>query len=68
MTPTDYKEIRRELGLSQSELAGVISTTANTVARWEGGSRKPPDIVQFVYRELRAGWRPSTFPTMRNDR
>lgn len=40
-TSARVKALRDALGLSQSEFALAIGVTANTVARWEAGTREP---------------------------
>ncbi|MBR4196128.1 MAG: helix-turn-helix transcriptional regulator [Synergistaceae bacterium] len=35
------KELRREKGLSQEELGGLVGTDGNVVSRWERGSSTP---------------------------
>lgn len=41
MTPAEIKEARERLGLSQAQLAKRLDVTADTVAKWEQGVRKP---------------------------
>ena len=40
MTGQELKELRRQMGLTQKELAERIGVPWNTVARWEVGMRK----------------------------
>ena len=64
MTPTELKEARKELGLTQSQMGSVLNLGKNgdvTVRRWELGERDPSGPVLLMYRELLAGWRPSTW-------
>ncbi len=37
LKPNDVRELRRELGLSQSAFARLVGVAPNTVARWERG-------------------------------
>ena len=37
MTGEEVKQLRRQLGLTQEQLAEVVGVTANSVARWERG-------------------------------
>ena len=37
MTANELRRLRRRLRLSQVQLADVVGTTANTIARWERG-------------------------------
>lgn len=41
------RELRREKGLTQTELANEISTTQDTISLWELG-KSYPDIVNVV--------------------
>ena len=62
MNAADLRDIRLELGLSQSQLAKVLRTTLTTIARRERGEIGCPPTIELMYEELRAGWRPATFP------
>jgi putative transcriptional regulator len=44
------KEVRRQLGLSQEELAHALGVSFATVNRWENGKTKPSKLAhrQFV--------------------
>lgn len=52
MTPEEVKEIRRKLGLSQSQLALQLGCIPLTVSRWERGERKIPGPSQAALRLL----------------
>lgn len=39
MTGDELRRIRKRLGKTQAELAALLGTHANTVARWERGER-----------------------------
>ncbi|MDQ0324452.1 transcriptional regulator with XRE-family HTH domain [Rhodopseudomonas julia] len=41
LDPTRLKNLRKELGLTQAQLAERLSTTQQTIARWEGGRAHP---------------------------
>lgn len=45
MTPKEIKLLRRQLKLTQHELAMALGTAQNTVASWESGRRKPGSIA-----------------------
>jgi len=46
MTPTQFKDARERLGLSQAELSLVFGVaTDRTVRRWEAGERDIPGPV-----------------------
>jgi transcriptional regulator with XRE-family HTH domain len=51
MTPTQFKEVRLSLGLTQLELAAKLGVAENTVTRWEAGMRKR--IPQPIERLMR---------------
>lgn len=57
MTPTSVKRIRRELGLTQEQLAREIGVDRVTVARWELGLRAIPEPTARLIRLLHAGAR-----------
>lgn len=51
------KSRRKELGLTQKELAGILSISDKTVSRWESGNQMPdtmlmPDIAQCLQMSL----------------
>ena len=58
MTPNEMKAIRRELGLTQAEMARVLCVDAGSVSRYERGALHPNGTIQMVYTELRLGWEP----------
>ena len=43
----NIKKYRRELGITQEELAGILCVTSQAVSKWESGSGLP-DISQVV--------------------
>jgi molybdate transport system regulatory protein len=40
-SPSDVQKLRRQLGLSQTELAALVGTHAMTVSKWERGKLAP---------------------------
>jgi len=44
--PSLVKEIRRQLGLSQEDLARELGVSFATVNRWENGQVKPSKLAQ----------------------
>lgn len=68
MTPSEFKEARQQLGLSQRELGDLIDTNPVTIRKWEtddknSSSRKPNPVASKVMRWLLDGFRPPEFPT-----
>lgn len=45
MTPTEIKDIRKKLGVSQEKLAQMLGVTFGTVNRWERGTCKPSNLA-----------------------
>jgi repressor LexA len=52
MTAKDFARSRRELGLTQQQLAEKLKTTRVTVARYESGMRRIPGVVELMVKEL----------------
>jgi len=44
----DIKNIREEYGLSQSEFAGLLGISVNTLQNWEQGRRKPRGAARVL--------------------
>lgn len=57
MTPTGVRRIRRDLGLTQEQLAQALGVDRVTVARWELGLRAIPEPTARLVRLLHAGAR-----------
>ena len=45
MTKEEFREARRQLGLTQTQLARELGVTLNAVQKWEGGQR---EIRRFI--------------------
>jgi putative transcriptional regulator len=43
---TSVREIRKELGLSQWELAGLMGISSRAIQSYEQGWRQPPELVE----------------------
>jgi len=52
MTPAELRSARKELGLTQEELARKLGSTRMTVTRYELGTRRIPPIVDVVIKQL----------------
>lgn len=66
MTPTEFKEARKKLGLTQSALAAVLNVNSRTVRKWEAedakDDRPPNPIACRVLEWMLDGFRPPEFP------
>ncbi len=67
MSPEEFKEARRELGLTQSELGEILDTAPQTIRKWEmAGERSTARSVNPVaaraMRWLLSGFRPPEWP------
>lgn len=47
-TAAPVEEIRKRLGLTVVELAGVLCVSERTVWRWQQGQRVPPPMQRFM--------------------
>lgn len=64
MTPTEAKEARTALGLSQTQLAEVMGLRGKqTVSEWERGARQPDGQSVRLIQAYLAGYRPADWPT-----
>lgn len=43
------KQVRRELGLSQEQLARELSISFSTVNRWENGKTRPSQMAKELF-------------------
>ncbi len=50
--PALVKEIRRQLGLSQEELAHALGVSFATVNRWENGKTNPSKLARNQFRSF----------------
>lgn len=64
MTPTQFKEARNTLGLSQSQLGKILNTDPRTIRKWEseGDPRPVNPIAARVMEWLLDGFRPNEYP------
>jgi len=68
VSPAEFKEARRKLGLSQRELGALLNTSPVTIRKWEtdaenSSSRKPNPVASKVMQWLLEGFRPADFPS-----
>jgi repressor LexA len=52
MKPTEFKEIRKHLGLTQDELAALLDVHRLSVIRWEAGVHRIPMILKLALTAL----------------
>ncbi|HEY6837978.1 MAG TPA: helix-turn-helix domain-containing protein [Geobacteraceae bacterium] len=52
MTPEEFKNARRALGMKQTELALALETPYRTVQDWESGRNRIPGIAAVALRLL----------------
>ncbi len=64
LTHLQFKEARRKLRLSASQLGTILNTDPRTIRKWEdeSGTRPPNPIACRVVEWLLAGYRPPEFP------
>ena len=67
MSPTEFKEARYELGLSQSQLGKILDTNPTTIRKWEAEperstARAPNPVACQVMRWMLSGFRPPEWP------
>lgn len=53
-TPSEWTRLRRDLGMSQVELAAALDTTQTTLSRWENGHSTPehPAMLRLALEAL----------------
>jgi DNA-binding transcriptional regulator YiaG len=67
MTPDEFRQIMRQLDLTQGDLARILDTSDTTIRKWlarDGAStaRGVNPVAAQVMRWLRAGFRPPEWP------
>lgn len=60
MTPTQFKAARKQLGLSQSEIADILNVHPRTIRKWEtdDDTRPPNPIACRVVLWMLDGYQP----------
>lgn len=62
MLPEDFKAIRRELQLEQTQLANVLGYAAQSrISELETGRAHIPGRVKLIMLALASGWRPAHY-------
>ena len=54
ITPSEIRDIRRRLDLTQAELAERLHVTRDTIASWEIGRSRPRGPAEILLRQLSA--------------
>jgi DNA-binding transcriptional regulator YiaG len=67
MTPNEFKEARRKLGLTQAQLGAILDTAPQTIRKWEmsedrSTSRSVNPVAARVMEWMLNGYRPPEFP------
>lgn len=67
MSPDEFRQIMRQLGLTQRELARILDTRDSTIRKWladdtASTARGVNPVAAQVMRWMRDGWRPPEFP------
>ena len=52
MRPSEFRQTRRFLHLTQAELADKLQTTRRSIIRYEDGSRRIPGMAEVVLQSL----------------
>ncbi len=55
MTPSEFKQIRLELGLTQSKLASMLFAGTRTIQGYESGERKIPRLTAYTLYKIQEG-------------
>lgn len=63
MTGEEFRQIRRALGLTQHQMAAILSYRSHVrISEIERGHLAIPDRVAMLMDAMRAGYRPDIFP------
>lgn len=67
MTDDEFREARRQLGLTQQQLARILDTAPRTIRKWEtpadkSTARSVNPVAARVMRWMLEGFRPPEFP------
>ncbi len=63
MTPTDFKQARQSLGLTQAQTAAMVGRKTRNVQQWEAGDRAVDQAAALLVAAYLAGYRPADWPT-----
>lgn len=57
MTPSQYKNVRKYLQLSQPQFGKLVGASVTTVSKWENKRQKPGTLQMQIYKHLhRCDW------------
>ena len=67
MTPIEFKQARRKLGLTQAQLGVILDTAPQTIRKWEmdetcSTARSVNPVAARVMQWMLDGFRPPEFP------
>ncbi|MDO5643695.1 MAG: hypothetical protein Q4G26_15085 [Paracoccus sp. (in: a-proteobacteria)] len=66
MSPDEFKEARRKLGLTLSQLGTILNTDPRTIRKWEAihgnTARSPNPVAARAMRWMLDGFRPPEWP------
>lgn len=63
MTPTEIKQARKSLGLTQGQLAALMDIRQATISDWETGKHSPEGPPARLMQAYIDGYRPANWPT-----
>jgi len=55
MTPNEFKQIRKDAGLSINQIAGIVGVDPRTIRRYEDGTRAIGKPIQILMRLVNEG-------------
>ena len=62
MTPTDFKQARQSLGLTQSQTAAMVGRKLRNIQQWEAGDRAVDRAAALLIAAYLAGYRSTDWP------
>lgn len=62
MTPAEFRQSRKSLGLTQGQLAALIGVDRRTVQKWEGAERDMHPAAVRLLGAYSEGYRPQDWP------
>ncbi len=62
MTPAEFRQARKSLGLTQGQLAPLVGRKVRNVQQWERGDRTIDPAAVRLLRAYSEGYRPQDWP------